>query len=194
MLYKCTKILKIIEQEWGEDSDLYGSAEEACIYGGYNALLKVLEDYDCMDYADDDYKPMSDENMSYTYPTYPDDDNEPEPLDENKKSNNMKKQTIKLNESQLRNIIRKTLNEYHDIDDDTYFGGGLPDKQSAQRITYEKEIKNILKEMEPFIDKLCEIYNNTECDNGSYDKVMDVLSKLEILYQTASDFYELDLP
>lgn len=42
-----------------------------------------------------------------------------------------KKQVIKLTENDLHNIIKKSVNsvlkEYRDIDDDNYYGGGLPD-------------------------------------------------------------------
>lgn len=43
----------------------------------------------------------------------------------------MKKQIIKLTENDLHNIIKESVNsilkEYRDIDDDNYYGGGLPD-------------------------------------------------------------------
>ncbi len=52
---------------------------------------------------------------------------------ENKEYKNMaKKQLIRLTESDLHNIIKESVNrilrEYRDIDDDNYYGGGLPDK------------------------------------------------------------------
>ena len=43
----------------------------------------------------------------------------------------MGKQLIRLTESDLHNIIKKSVNsilkEYRDIDDNNYYGGGLPD-------------------------------------------------------------------
>lgn len=43
----------------------------------------------------------------------------------------MKKQVIKLTENDLHEIIKESVNsilkEYRDIDDDSYYGGGLPD-------------------------------------------------------------------
>ena len=43
----------------------------------------------------------------------------------------MKKQVIKLTEEDLHEIIKESVNiilkEYRDIDDDNYYGGGLPD-------------------------------------------------------------------
>lgn len=42
------------------------------------------------------------------------------------------KKTLKLTESDLHNIIKESVNsilkEYRDIDNDNYYGGGLPDK------------------------------------------------------------------
>jgi hypothetical protein len=42
------------------------------------------------------------------------------------------KKTLKLTESELRKVIKESVNnilkEYRDIDNDNYYGGGLPDK------------------------------------------------------------------
>ena len=50
----------------------------------------------------------------------------------NKNNISMNEQKIKLNDKVLHNIIKESINsilkEYRDIDDDNYYGGGLPDK------------------------------------------------------------------
>ena len=105
-----------------------------------------------------------------------------------------KKQTIRLNESQLRHIVsesvKRVLKEYEDRpeeigkqEDDNYYGGGLPESEPKYKpSSCEKEITEIYNKMKPYIDRLADIFNNTECDDSTvYNKIMNVLEELDKL-------------
>lgn len=107
------------------------------------------------------------------------------------------KKTIRMNESELHRLIsesvKRVLRESKDIDDDSYYGGGLPDKKTTHtRTTYQKEIEKILEKMKPFIDRLAEIFNEAECTSSEvYEKAMNILNNIDSLAELGSNFYEL---
>ena len=111
-----------------------------------------------------------------------------------------KKQVVRLTESDLHNVIKESvkrvLNEgSHDIDDDTYFGGGLPDdKQQMTNYTAEKDINKIMDLIRPYIDKLCDIFNNYDYTNKNvYDEVFEIIEKFENLSSYGKYFHNNEI-
>ena len=107
----------------------------------------------------------------------------------------MKKQIIKLNESQLTNIIRNSVKKVlkesaYDIDDDTYYGGGMPEpSQHAMTYTPEKEVAEICEQMRPYVDKLADIFNSySPTVQGVDDKVFTLLNGFDELPKLAKFF------
>ncbi|MCQ2739797.1 MAG: hypothetical protein MJ237_06175 [bacterium] len=93
-----------------------------------------------------------------------------------------------INESQLTSLIKerlkKTLYEHysHDIDDDNYYGGGLPDNQEQNviRTTEERRITKIYQTIKPLLDELTDILNNCDyCEH--YDEIMNAIGVLDNL-------------
>lgn len=78
----------------------------------------------------------------------------------------MKKNTIRLNESQLRKIVKESvnrvLNEDFDIDSDNYYGGGLPD--SYYNDGYTEAPNNEKEDIEDsqYFDKICAAFEAIE--------------------------------
>ena len=111
----------------------------------------------------------------------------------------MKKKAIKLNESQLRDVIKECvitfLKEDRDIDDDTYYGGGLPEpNQHAMTYTPEKEVAEICEQMRPYVDKLVDIFNNySPTVEGVDDKVFTLLNGLDELPKLAKFFSNTEI-
>lgn len=93
------------------------------------------------------------------------------------------KQTIKLRESELKRMIaesaKRVLREYgRDIDDDNYFGGGLPDSyfdndgpNDTDRISKEQ-----LAQLDNIADMIADIANNTSDDA---DLLYEAINKIE---------------
>lgn len=110
-----------------------------------------------------------------------------------------------LKESQLRQIIRESLKrvvnegvyEYsQDIDDDTYYGGGLPEGEPKANVySEEQNILKVFKEMEPYIDKIADICNNSECTMpGIDDKMFQILNSFDEIPRLAKYFQTTELP
>lgn len=99
-----------------------------------------------------------------------------------------------LKESKLNKIIKKSikkcLNEAYDIDDDAYYGGGLPEPaQHAMTYTPEKEVAEICEQMRPYVDKLADIFNNySPTVQGVDDKVFTLLNGFDELPKLAKFF------
>lgn len=109
------------------------------------------------------------------------------------------KKLIKLSESELNQILKESVKKVikeseRDIDDDSYYGGGLPEPQPrASRYTYEKEVKKIYNQIKPYLDQLSDIFNNSDMDNREvYDEVMDALETLDSLPSIAKHFYSIE--
>lgn len=109
------------------------------------------------------------------------------------------KKTIKLTESELKHIIKKSVKKIikeseRDIDNDSYYGGGLPEPQPrASRYTSEKEVTEIYNKIKPYIDQLSDIFNNSDMDSKEvYDKVMDALNTLDSLPSIGKHFYTIE--
>lgn len=103
--------------------------------------------------------------------------------------------TIRLDERDLQKMIndavRKVLRENaeydndldeQDVDADSYYGGGLPErKPEAHTTTYEREFSEIYGKVKPYITRLSFLLNNNDIDRETYDKVMDALDTLDSL-------------
>ena len=107
------------------------------------------------------------------------------PLNENKqynKNRNMK-QTIKLRESELKRMIaesvKRVLREHsRDIDDDNYFGGGLPDRYFDDDAPDDDRIsQKQIAQLDNIADVIADIANNTS-------------DEAELLFQAADNISE----
>lgn len=119
------------------------------------------------------------------------------------------KKTIRLNESELKNIIKekvkKVLKEYQNyedrpeeigkLEDDNYYGGGLPErKPQTHKYTCEKEVTEIYNKIRPYIGQLADIFNNNDYNNREvYEKVMNALNTLDMLPSIGKQFYNTEL-
>lgn len=109
------------------------------------------------------------------------------------------KQTIRLTESELNYLIRESVKSVIkeseiDIDDDSYYGGGLPEqKPQAHKYTCEKEVTEIYNKIKPYIDKLAGIFNNNDFNNRDvYEKVMNALNTLDSLPSIGKQIYNTE--
>ncbi len=109
------------------------------------------------------------------------------------------KKIIKLTESELNHILKESVKKVikeseRDIDNDSYYGGGLPESQpQAYRYTYEKEVMEIYNQIKPYIDQLSDIFNNSDMDSREvYDEVMGALETLDSLPSIGKHFYTIE--
>lgn len=106
----------------------------------------------------------------------------------NKKLENMDKKIIRLTESDLHRIVKESVNralkEYHDIDDDRYFGGGLPSHFNDDEVLENDRIteKQIL-ELDNFSKAIAEIANNTSDDTDLLFQASDCIDKFTAKYK-----------
>lgn len=93
------------------------------------------------------------------------------------------KRTIKLKETELKHMISETvrsvLREERDIDDDNYFGGGLPDSYfddddapDTGRIS-----KSEIAQLDKVADTIADIANNTSDDEELLYQAVDCIEK-----------------
>lgn len=93
------------------------------------------------------------------------------------------KQTIKLRESELKRIVaesvKRILREYgRDIDDDTYFGGGLPDRYSDDFPPDSDRIsKKQLTQLDKITDMIADIANNASEDTKLLYQAIDKIDE-----------------
>ena len=93
------------------------------------------------------------------------------------------KQTIKLRETELRRMIaesvRRGLREHsRDIDDDNYFGGGLPDRYFDDDAPEDDRIsQKQIAQLDNIADVIADIANNTS-------------DEAELLFQAADNISE----
>ena len=82
------------------------------------------------------------------------------------------------------------MSEAHDIDADTYYGGGLPEPaQHAMTYTPEKEVAEICEQMRPYVDKLADVFNSySPTVQGVDDKVFTLLNGFDELPKLAKFF------
>ena len=98
------------------------------------------------------------------------------------------KKLIRLTESDLHRIVKESVNralkEHHDIDDDTYFGGGLPSHFNDDEAPEDDRIteKQIL-ELDNFSKAIAEIANNVSDDTGLLFQAIDCIDKFTAKYK-----------
>lgn len=110
------------------------------------------------------------------------------------------KKTIRLTETELNYLIKESVKRImkeseRDIDNDSYYGGGLPE-QKPQAHTYncEKEVTEIYNKIKPYINKLADIFNNNDSNNWEvYEKVMNALNTLDMLPSIGKEFYTTEI-
>ena len=102
---------------------------------------------------------------------------------------------MKIKESQLRQMIKESVKKVlkesaYDIDDDTYYGGGMPEpSQHTMTYTPEKEVAEICEQIRPYVDKLADIFNSySPTVQGVDDKVFILLNGFDELPKLAKFF------
>ena len=100
----------------------------------------------------------------------------------------MNKKIIRLTESKLKNIIsesvRSVLREERDIDDDNYFGGGLPDSyfnDDAPNIC--RLTKSQIAKLDSIADTIVDIANDTDDDRELLLQAVDCIEKFLSTYK-----------
>ena len=103
-----------------------------------------------------------------------------------------------LGESKLKNAIRESINSIlkeYDEDEDSYYGGGLPEGQPRARVYSEEE--NILKAynaMVPYIEQIADICNNSTCTmSGIDDKMFQILNSFDEIPRLAKYYQTTEL-
>ena len=98
------------------------------------------------------------------------------------------KRIIRLTESKLKNIIsesvRSVLREERDIDDDNYFGGGLPDSyfdDDAPNIV--RLTKSQIAQLDSIADTIVDIANDTDDDTELLLQAVDCIEKFLSTYK-----------
>ena len=99
----------------------------------------------------------------------------------------MSKKLIRLTESDLHNIIKESVNkllkEYgsRDIDDDNYFGGGLPnrffDDEEPEQQTLDKITPKQISQLENCVQIIADIGNNISDDTENLFKATDLIDE-----------------
>lgn len=92
------------------------------------------------------------------------------------------KRTIKLKETELKHMISETvrsvLREERDIDDDNYFGGGLPDSYFDDDAPDTGRIsKSEIAQLDKVADTIADIANNTSDDEELLYQAVDCIEK-----------------
>jgi hypothetical protein len=114
------------------------------------------------------------------------------------------KKLVRITEQDLHNIIKESVNkilregEYPEeigkLEDDNYYGGGLPEPQGkVPKYTCEKQVNQIYQNIKPYLDELADIFNENEFDDRKvYDEVMDALNVLDSLPSIGKQFYTVE--
>lgn len=99
------------------------------------------------------------------------------------KNKNMKNKLIRLTEGDLHRIIKESVNKMlkeTSIDNDSYFGGGLPDKyfDDNDYIPYNDRIsKKEINQLETIADTIANIANNTSDDTSLLFEAVNCIEK-----------------
>lgn len=96
--------------------------------------------------------------------------------------NNINNKVIKLTESDLHGIINESVNKVlreFSIDNDRYFGGGLPDKYFDNDYMDDngRISENEINELNVIMDKIAEIGNNTSDDASLLFQAIDCIER-----------------
>lgn len=145
---KCANILNIIADEWGKDSDFYSDAEDAVVASGMRGLMAVLENYDCLDYADESYGQEQEEpqnRFGEIYGLPEDDDDEPDSLDEARSyvrsivEGTLKRLPAELRESFFESMYEKEDKEEEDDEEEDADGEYFDNKDAHGNTVVKSE-------------------------------------------------------
>ena len=101
----------------------------------------------------------------------------------------MNKKRIRLTESDLHKIVKESVNRIlredgRDIDDDNYFGGGLPDKYFDDDAPDNDSIsQKQIAQLDNIADVIADIANNTSDDAELLFQAADCISEFTSRYK-----------
>jgi len=101
----------------------------------------------------------------------------------------MNKKTIRLTESYLHKIVKESVNKVlkedgRDIDDDNYFGGGLPDRYFDSDAPDDDRIsQNQIAQLDNIADIIADIANNTSDETELLFQAADCIDKFISRYK-----------
>ena len=100
----------------------------------------------------------------------------------------MNKKLIRLTESELNRLITESVNrllmEYEtDIDDDNYFGGGLPDSQEEDATENDSISDTQISQLDNIADIIADIANNTNDDTELLFQAASLIDKFTARYR-----------
>ena len=100
----------------------------------------------------------------------------------------MNKKLIRLTESELNRLITESVNrllrEYDkDIDDDNYFGGGLPDNQEEDIPENDSISDTQINQLDNIAGIIADIANNTNDDTELLFQAANLIDKFTARYR-----------
>ena len=100
----------------------------------------------------------------------------------------MNKKLIRLTESELNRLITESVNrllrEYDkDIDDDNYFGGGLPDNQEEDVPENDSISDSQINQLDNIAGIIADIANNTNDDTELLFQAASLIDKFTARYR-----------
>jgi hypothetical protein len=100
----------------------------------------------------------------------------------------MNKKLIRLTESELNRLITESVNrllmEYEtDIDDDNYFGGGLPDNQEEDIPENDSISDTQISQLDNIAGIIADIANNTNDDTELLFQAASLIDKFTARYR-----------
>ena len=100
----------------------------------------------------------------------------------------MNKKLIRLTESELNRLITESVNrllmEYEtDIDDDNYFGGGLPDNQEEDVPENDSISDSQINQLDNIAGIIADIANNTNDDTELLFQAASLIDKFTARYR-----------
>ena len=101
----------------------------------------------------------------------------------------MNKKLIKLTEQDLHRIVKESVNivlreDSRDIDDDNYFGGGLPDRYFDDDTLDDDRIsQKHIAQLDSIENTISDIANNTSDDSSLLYQALDCIDKFMSRYK-----------
>jgi len=98
----------------------------------------------------------------------------------------MNKKLIRLTEQDIHRIVKDSVNRVlrEDIDDDNYFGGGLPDRYFDDDVINDDRIsQKQIVQLDNIAKTIADIANNTSDDTGLLFQAVDSIDKFISRYK-----------
>ena len=101
----------------------------------------------------------------------------------------MNKKLIRLKEQDLRRIVKESVNRilkenFRDIDDDNYFGGGLPDRYFDDNAPDDDRIsQKQIAQLDNIANTIADIANNTNDEAELLFQAADCIDKFTSRYK-----------